>query len=65
MTFTPGGQQCAWKLTLTTTTPSSGIKEISVSKVADGKVYNLQGIQVKTPLNKGIYIKNGKKFVVK
>ena len=31
---------------------------------ADGKIYNLSGMEVKTPA-KGVYIQNGKKFVVK
>jgi hypothetical protein len=30
----------------------------------DGKIYNLQGIRVDNP-TQGIYIQNGKKFVVK
>ncbi len=64
MTFTPGGQQCAWKFTLTTST-STGIKNVTVSNHSDNKIYNLQGMQVKSPLTKGIYISNGKKFVVK
>lgn len=34
------------------------------NKNADGKIYNLQGIAVKSP-TKGIYIRNGKKFIVK
>ena len=31
----------------------------------DGKIYDLNGNQVKTPLKKGIYIKNGRKVVIK
>ena len=42
----------------------TGIKEVTeVGKMA-GKIYNLQGMQQKG-LQKGIYIVNGKKFVVK
>ncbi|MCD8298104.1 MAG: pectate lyase [Prevotella sp.] len=44
---------------------SASIKEISASSQNNSKIYNLQGIQVKSPLSKGIYISNGKKFVVK
>lgn len=33
--------------------------------VKDGKIYNLQGVQVKSATQRGIYIQNGKKFVVK
>jgi hypothetical protein len=38
----------------------------SVSKVAnhDGAIYNLSGQHILSP-RKGIYIKNGKKFVIK
>lgn len=44
---------------------SSGISQIEVAdKKADGKIYNLCGMEVNTP-HAGIYIKNGKKFVVK
>ena len=36
------------------------------SKFNDGKIYNLAGVQVdENNLTKGIYIKNGKKFIVK
>lgn len=43
----------------------TGIKEIEdASAKADGKFYNLQGIQVAKPV-KGIYIHNGKKVIVK
>lgn len=44
---------------------ASGITEVSAEKLAnDGKYYNLQGMQVNKP-QKGIYIQNGKKIVVK
>lgn len=44
---------------------SSGISQVEVAdKKADGKTYNLCGMEVKNP-STGIYIKNGKKFVVK
>nr|WP_296025230.1 hypothetical protein [uncultured Prevotella sp.] len=44
---------------------ASGITEVSAEKLAnDGKYYNLQGMQVSKP-QKGIYIQNGKKIVVK
>lgn len=31
----------------------------------DGRIYNLKGQHVESPTDKGVYIKNGKKFVVK
>ncbi len=43
----------------------TSITNISVyDQKADGKIYNLSGMEVKTPA-KGVYIQNGKKFVVK
>lgn len=52
------------KLYVDTTT---GIDEIvdSSANVGNGKIYNLQGMEVDNTLQKGIYIKNGRKFVVK
>lgn len=43
----------------------TGIGSIVANPVEDGKIYNLQGVQVKRATQPGIYIKNGKKFVVK
>ena len=38
----------------------------AVKQVADDDaIYNLQGVKVATPTTKGIYIRNGKKFIVK
>ena len=64
MTFTVRGQQCALKLTLTTVT-SSGISDVTVVRKPDGKIYNLQGMEVEEPLQRGVYIRDGKKFVVR
>lgn len=48
-------------------THTTGISNIcqETSIKDNGKVYNLQGMEVNKTLQKGIYIKNGKKFVVK
>lgn len=44
---------------------TDGISEIKVTdKTTDGKIYNLSGMEVKNP-TAGIYIKDGRKFVVK
>lgn len=45
----------------------TAIKGVEVETIADGKVYNLQGVEVGTTSNlpKGIYIKNGKKVVIR
>ena len=43
----------------------NGIDNVKSDVVEDGKIYNLQGMEVKRPLKRGIYISNGKKFIVK
>ena len=44
----------------------TGIDKTVVSpKAADGKIYNINGQQVQNTLQKGIYIVNGKKVIVK
>ena len=46
----------------------SGIKDITLKPATNGKIYNLNGIYVGTSvedLTKGIYIRDGKKFVIK
>ena len=44
----------------------TGISQTVVSaKAADGKIYNINGQQVQNTLQKGIYIVNGKKVIVK
>ena len=42
-----------------------GVKELNAKAAAgDGYIYNLQGVRVSNP-SKGLYIQNGKKFIVK
>ncbi|MGI6242520.1 MAG: hypothetical protein ACOYJK_03120 [Prevotella sp.] len=43
----------------------TGINTIVADTVNNGKIYNLQGVEVQHPTQPGIYIKNGKKFVIK
>lgn len=46
----------------------SGVEEIeaaAVETIGDNRTYNLQGIEVSNPTAPGIYIRNGKKFVVR
>ncbi|MBP5507308.1 MAG: hypothetical protein J6Y23_05620 [Prevotella sp.] len=43
----------------------TGVNDIKATTVNNGKIYNLQGVEVKNPTQRGIYIINGKKFVVK
>lgn len=43
---------------------ATGIADAAIyNKVADGRIYNLQGMLVENPIPGGIYIQNGKKFV--
>ena len=43
---------------------TTGIKDINSDKTAkNGKIYNLQGMEVNAPVKGQIYIQNGKKFV--
>ena len=48
-------------------TASSGIEEITYDseRPADNRIFNLMGIECKGDLAPGIYIQNGKKFIVK
>ena len=43
---------------------ASGIADAAIfNKMADGKIYNLQGMVVSKPVSGRVYIQNGKKFV--
>lgn len=58
-----GDNQCVWIITLYPET-STGISNIKVnSNPATGRTYNLQGMEVNEPLQPGIYIRDGKKFI--
>ena len=43
---------------------ATGVKTVETSTREDGKLYDLSGREV-NKATKGIYIRNGKKFVVK
>ena len=43
----------------------TGVDVIVTTPVNNGKIYNLQGMEVKDATKRGIYIRDGKKFVVK
>ena len=64
ITFTVSGQQCALKFTLTTEV-ATGIADVTVGSKPNGRTFTLQGVEVKEPLQPGIYIRDGKKFVVR
>lgn len=63
LTFTCENAQGAFLITLKGTV-STGISNIKVnSNPATGRTYNLQGMEVNEPLQPGIYIRDGKKFI--
>ena len=43
---------------------ATGISNVTAENAMDGAIYTLQGVKVENP-SKGIYIQNGKKFIVK
>ena len=43
---------------------ATGIESVSSEKATDGSYYNLQGVKVLSP-SKGLYIKDGKKVIIK
>jgi arabinan endo-1,5-alpha-L-arabinosidase len=47
------------------TNPATGIQSLRSSSETSDAVYDLQGRRVTNSLRRGIYIRNGKKFVVK
>ena len=47
---------------------ATGIEDITVDNVnrpADNRIFNIMGVEVQEPLAPGIYIRNGKKFIVR
>lgn len=42
----------------------AGIDNINAERPADGKIYNMMGVEVYEPLTPGIYIRDGKKFII-
>ena len=53
------------KITVTKPGTATMISQHKVQTTATGKVYNLRGVEVKGQLHKGIYVKNGKKVIVR
>lgn len=61
--FRIAGSECVWIIKLYPET-STGITSITVEdNPSNGRIYNLQGMEVKEPLAPGIYIRDGKKFI--
>lgn len=44
---------------------STGIADVKIDNVTNDAIYDLLGRRVSNPLRKGIYIRNGKKFIVR
>lgn len=42
---------------------TTGINNINAAETNSGKIYNLNGMEVKNPTQHGIFIQNGKKFI--
>ena len=65
LTFTPGGLQALWAITLYAHDDATGITEArSKRQEVSGQMYNLNGQRV-GPGHKGIVIMNGRKILVK
>lgn len=67
VSFKIGGNQAVLKLKLTVSDAGqSAIDDIiAPEKPGNGKIYNIMGVEVKEPLLPGIYIRDGKKFLVR
>lgn len=57
--------QSAGKYTVTDVTAATGINDITTSAANNGEWYNLQGQRIAKPEKHGLYIRNGKKIIVK
>ena len=44
---------------------TTGIYDINTGNNIDSNIYNLNGVKVSKPTQKGIYIQNGKKIIIK
>ena len=62
-TEVPGTITAAWGCSVTTETPT-GIREVYMITPSNDAIYNLQGQRIQNP-QKGIYIQNGKKYIMK
>jgi hypothetical protein len=64
LSFTPKGDaQSCYKITLHATT-ITGVGQTNASRNTNTAIYNLQGVRVTNP-QKGIYIQNGKRIVIR
>ena len=64
LTFTPSGDnQACYAITLTGGPLDTGISTLHFDRKNAHRIYNLSGQEVSTP-SRGIYIRDGKKFIV-
>jgi len=54
----------AWNCTMSDITVTTGINSVKSDVPSDSRIYDLMGRQISNP-TKGIYIRNGKKYIVK
>ncbi|MBQ7716912.1 MAG: hypothetical protein IJT55_05345, partial [Prevotella sp.] len=64
LTFIPRGQQVVWIITLEAEKTTSSILRVDSKQEHSGKIYNLQGMEIRKP-HQGVYIMNGKKIIVR
>lgn len=57
------GDASGSKLSIQFGNGTTGINNINAAETNSGKIYNLNGMEVKNPTQHGIYIQNGKKFI--
>lgn len=62
-----GNVESVLRITIKGKTGQSGIEDIIAddANTGNGRIYNLMGIEMREPLQPGIYIRDGKKFIVK
>ena len=62
--FEVNGKQYIYNITVVDNESfTTGIKDIKVESVKNGKIYNLQGMEIAHPAKGQMYIKNGKKVI--
>ena len=64
VSFTNSGEQVCFVMEVTYGEGTSGISKVSDTPKADGATYTLQGVRVSNP-QKGVYIQNGRKVVIR
>lgn len=63
MCFEIAGKQYVYNIMFMDAESYTGIADVKAEGAGNGKMYNLAGQEIKTP--KGLYIKNGKKYIAK